>query len=700
MIVKSSLKTGVYAAVIVFILALTGIFGEFSGRQVIANGITLDSVILIVMLAIPAGLVARQLNKAPIQSVVIHAILCALIVIIPLVSLVLYETVFQFTDFRFYFQNYERLTGGAVTLGYSDEQAIFPGLVALSALAIVIGALMGVLVCLPSRIGNIIATSLGLTVIVGLLENQIKSIFTLPDALVIILVFVIAYGLSGAIHIHRIVLRIWIGVGVGVITAIVLVALVSNGALDEGGLFYVASGAPLLLGLTDPLIPFIIIFTIVGLSGAMLVYAPTIVHDAGGFLLTTLAILGLLNHRRRMDVEAFLLTLIIIGIVQWILPYLSKRSQIMQLRLPSHEQVWPTRVSIAVAVLILLVIPTFVGQYITNVFDLIALYIIMGIGLNVMVGFAGLLDLGYVASFAIGAYTVGLLTTPSFLTTGCVPAEVASNYVYYQMCTGILTDWPGIGLFSFWAAWPVAILVSAITGALLGIPVLRLRGDYLAIVTLGFGEITNVLVRANITRPIFGAAQGIKDIPKPEIDLTFLNPDWFIRFGRPDSLYYLYLAGVLLTAFVVWRLSGSRLGRAWRAIRADEDVAQAMGIHLVRTKLLAFGISSAFAGLGGGLFVALLPTISPTSFQLDVSITVLSLIIIGGLGSIPGVTLGAFILIGLPEVLREFSTYRLLFFGSALVITMILKPDGLISPPIRKLSERVRATNEGVPTHG
>ncbi len=699
MIAQSSLKTGVYAAIVVFILALTGIFGEFAARRVISGGITLDTVILIVMIAIPSGLAARQLRHERIQKMAINAIVCALIVILPLVGLVLYESVFNFSDFRFYFQNYERLAGGAVTMGYQDEQAIVPGLLALVVFSAMVGLITGLLVRLPSRFGNVIFTSLGLAVIIGLLENQIRSIFTLPDALAIIAVVVVAYALSAYAPLKRLAPRVGIGVGVGLLSALVFMALANNGALEEGGLFYVNNITPPILSISD-VFPFMLIFAVTGVAGALLAHAPRMAHDMGLFLLTTLAILGVLNHRGRMDSEAFLIILGIILAIQWLMPRFGERAERMQMRLPMHEQVWPGRVMMMVALLILLVFPRFAGQYITNVFDLIALYIIMGIGLNVMVGFAGLLDLGYVASFAIGAYTVGLLTTPSFLTTGCVPSEVASNYVYYQMCTGILTEWPGIGLFSFWGAWPVAVLVSAITGALLGVPVLRLRGDYLAIVTLGFGEITNVLVRANITRPIFGAAQGIKDIPKPEIDLTFLNPDWFIRLGRPDSLYYLYLAGALLTAFIVWRLVGSRLGRAWRAIRADEDVAQAMGIHLVRTKLLAFGISSAFAGLGGGLFVALLPTISPTSFQLDVSITVLSLIIIGGLGSIPGVIVGAFILIGLPEVLREFSTYRLLFFGSALVITMILKPDGLISPPVRRLSERLKMADEGAQSHG
>jgi branched-chain amino acid transport system permease protein len=306
-----------------------------------------------------------------------------------------------------------------------------------------------------------------------------------------------------------------------------------------------------------------------------------------------------------------------------------------------------------------------------------------------MVGYAGLLDLGYVASFAIGAYTVGLLTTPSIVTTGCLPLNEVETYRYFELCenTSWLQGWGGIGIFNFWIALPFSILFSALTGMMLGVPVLGLRGDYLAIVTLGFGEITNSLIGGNSTENIFGGARGISNIPVPEINLTFLNDDWYFRLSDSVSIYYLYLACILITAFVVFRLSKARLGRAWRAMRADEDVAEATGIHLIRTKLLAFGISSAFAGMGGAIFGAELRGISPNSFTLLVSVNVLSIILIGGLGSIPGVVVGSFVLIGLPEVLRELQDYRLLVFGVLLVIVMLLKPEGLLPPSTPEFDE-------------
>ncbi len=240
---------------------------------------------------------------------------------------------------------------------------------------------------------------------------------------------------------------------------------------------------------------------------------------------------------------------------------------------------------------------------------------------------------------------------------------------------------------TFWEAWPLSMLIAAFFGFLLGIPILRLRGDYLAIVTLGFGEIIRLLVRFDDFKDLFGSAQGIANIPRPVIDLTALNPAWRFELTGSNGIYYLVLVGIVITALIASRLAATRLGRAWLAMRADEDVAQAMGINLVRTKLLAFAIGAAFAGMGGAIAGTRLYGAYPDSYTVLVSINVLSLIIIGGLGSIPGVVVGALVLVGLPEALRELSDYRLLAFGSLLVASMLLKPRGLIPPPVRKLSE-------------
>jgi branched-chain amino acid transport system permease protein len=302
------------------------------------------------------------------------------------------------------------------------------------------------------------------------------------------------------------------------------------------------------------------------------------------------------------------------------------------------------------AAAIVLALPL-LGTYPAEVFDLIGLYALMALGLNIVVGFAGLLDLGYVAFFAIGAYTMGVLTSP----------EIA---------------WTGITL-TFWEALPFAVGVATLAGILLGIPVLGMRGDYLAIVTLGFGEIIRLVALSDWLKPYIGGSNGITLIPKP-----ILGP---VVLGTQQGLYYVILAGILLAIFVSTRVKYSRLGRAWMAVREDEDVAQAMGIDLVRTKLMAFATGAAFAGLAGAFFATKLTSIYPHSFHLLVSINALCVVIVGGMGSIPGAVVGAVALVGLPEMLREFSEYRLLLYGAALVLMMLNRPEGLLPEARRAL---------------
>ena len=292
-------------------------------------------------------------------------------------------------------------------------------------------------------------------------------------------------------------------------------------------------------------------------------------------------------------------------------------------------------------ILFLVALPWMVGLFLSQALFIIGMYVMMGLGLNIVVGYAGLLDLGYVAFFAFGAYTMGILTS-----------------------TGEL----GRVGFSFWGALPFAILAGVLWGLLLGFPVLRMRGDYLAIVTLGFGEIIRIMALSNWLAPLGGGAQGILHIPQPELFGLVLD--------SPQLMYYLVVLGALLAAFVTIRLRDSRLGRQWMAMREDEDVAEAMGINLVQTKLLAFSIGAAFSALAGAIFAARIGNIFPHSFNILISMNAISLIIVGGLGSIPGVIVGAIILIGLPEILREFAEYRLLMYGFLLIIMMIVKPEG------------------------
>jgi branched-chain amino acid transport system permease protein len=285
--------------------------------------------------------------------------------------------------------------------------------------------------------------------------------------------------------------------------------------------------------------------------------------------------------------------------------------------------------------------PKLVGLFLSEVLTIVGLYILLGLGLNIVIGFAGLLDLGYVAFFAVGSYVVAILTSPE------------------------------LGFFNlgFWTALPIVVVAGTLAGVMLGIPVLKMRGDYLAIATLGFGEIIRIVVLSDWLRPWIGGAQGIKQIPNIEL--------FGMTFSTPQQVYYFILAGCLLVGFISWRLRDSRLGRAWMAVREDEDVAQAMGINLVATKLMAFATGAGFSALSGAIFATKIGSVYPHSFNIIVSINIVCLIIVGGMGSIPGVIVGSFALVGLPELLREFAEYRLLVYGAALVAMMLVKPEGL-----------------------
>ncbi len=304
---------------------------------------------------------------------------------------------------------------------------------------------------------------------------------------------------------------------------------------------------------------------------------------------------------------------------------------------------------------LIIILPQLTDLFQNAVLSAVVIFVVMGLGLNIVVGYAGLLDLGYVAFFGIGAYTFGLLSAPE-------------SY--------ILVNLPAFGGVTFWSGLPIAILAGVITGVLLGIPVLRMRGDYLAIVTLGFGEIIRLLF-LNL-RDYTGGPGGVLNIPAPVV--------FGIDLGNPKGIFYLGMIFSSIVAFVTIRLRDSRLGRSWIALREDEDVAQAMGLNLVVIKLLAFATGAAFAAAAGALYASRQVNIFPDNFTLLVSIDVLSLIIIGGLGSIEGVILGSIALIGLPEILRSVNEYRIVAFGALLVVMMILRPEGLL-PSARRQRE-------------
>ncbi len=301
--------------------------------------------------------------------------------------------------------------------------------------------------------------------------------------------------------------------------------------------------------------------------------------------------------------------------------------------------------SLTLLAVIMLAMPLVVSFYQTNIMISALLYIMLALGLNIVVGLAGQLVLGYVAFYAVGAYTYGLL---------------------HQFF--------GLG---FWACLPIGGFVAILFGLALGFPVLRLRGDYLAIVTLGFGEIVRLALQ-NWTS-LTGGPRGVGDIPRPgffgmSMDIT----------ASTTYVYYLVLAAVVVTIVVISRLKNSRVGLALQALREDEIACEAMGIDITRVKLSAFALGSCWAGFAGVIFAAKTTYINPSSFTFMESAMILSMVVLGGMGSITGVVIAALILILAPEYLRAFSEYRMLIFGAIMVIMMIFRPQGLISGERRR----------------
>jgi branched-chain amino acid transport system permease protein len=350
------------------------------------------------------------------------------------------------------------------------------------------------------------------------------------------------------------------------------------------------------------------------------------------------------------------------------------------------------------------------GNSWVRIADLALLYVMLAVGLNIVVGFAGLLDLGYIAFFAIGAYLAGLLASPQFaMLFDSLQMEypALASVLLPFLADGVATQ--GLHL-SIWIILPIAALVTALAGALLGAPTLKLRGDYLAIVTLGFGEIIRIFMN-NLNGPvnITNGPQGINLIDPVRIGGASLaglpgagGMTQVLGLSLPsvNAYYFLFLSLVLVTLLCAARLQHSRLGRAWVAIREDETAAQAMGIHVRNLKLLAFAMGASFAGVAGALFASFQGFISPESFSLTESIAVLAMIVLGGLGHIPGVVLGAVLLAALPEVLRhtvaplqtallgqvviDAEVLRQLLYGLALVCIMLARPAGLWPSPRRE----------------
>jgi branched-chain amino acid transport system permease protein len=335
------------------------------------------------------------------------------------------------------------------------------------------------------------------------------------------------------------------------------------------------------------------------------------------------------------------------------------RERVQQLPHPRRRLLNTTGLLVLAVVLVLL--PQLLGSTLSQVLGTVGIYLLMGLGLNIVVGYAGLLDLGYVAFFATGAYLTALFTGANRVTS--IGDLVAPSFVLQ---------------LNFYLAVPLVIVLTALIGVLIGTPVLRLRGDYLAIVTLGFGEIAKVLVQSSWLQEYTGGPQGLRDVSDAAIG--------GVSFRDPQPFFYLVLVFCALAIFVSQRLADSRTGRAWSAMREDELAAEAMGVSSIKYKLLAFAMGAAVGCLSGTLFAVQIGSIAPASFTIIVSITALAVVILGGMGSITGVVVGTLLLIGLPGLLDEFEEYRLLVYGAALIMVMILRPQGLV-PNVRRMRE-------------
>jgi len=291
-------------------------------------------------------------------------------------------------------------------------------------------------------------------------------------------------------------------------------------------------------------------------------------------------------------------------------------------------------IAIVVIIILLVIFPNTSSRYTQEIMTNLFFYVVVCLGLNIIIGFAGLLHLGYAAFFAVGAYTTGILST------------------VYGM--------------NFWLTLPFSVIAAVIAGLAIGAPTLRLRGDYLAIVTLGFGEITRLTIR---NLGITGGAVGMIGIQRPVL--------FGITLNQISHFYYMFFILTILAIFVSYRLHDSRMGRAWEYIREDEDAASAMGINVVSSRLYAFIIGSAFGAIAGSFFAAKMTAISPDSFMFIHSVMILLAVVLGGMGKIPGVVLGAIIVTLFPELSREIGPYRLLIFGALLLIIMLYRPQGI-----------------------
>ena len=392
---------------------------------------------------------------------------------------------------------------------------------------------------------------------------------------------------------------------------------------------------------------------------ALAIFEPALDDMSEGFRLEWLVEL-IFEKRGGLKLWPAIILAVLIGLISVVTKGKAKNA-VAQYREQEKSQKKKTSVVLFGIVAALgIVLPIFMGTYVNSLLANVGIFLLLALGLNIVVGLAGILDLGYVAFFAVGAYTTAVLTS-----------ELSPFFA------------PGM---TWVLSLVFVIILAGFTGLFIGAPVIRMRGDYLAIVTLGFGEIIRLLFLSDFLKPYFGGAQGILGVPGIDLGVVYISGT------DTRGIFYLVLFFCAIAVYVSWRLQASRLGRSWMAIREDEQVAEAMGINTVNSKLMAFVVGAVLASFAGAIMAARVGSVFPNSFMILISIVILVVVIVGGMGSIPGVFVGAFVLIGVlggpkqPGLLQEFGSLKLLVYGMLLVYMMLQKPEGLV-PSARRTQE-------------
>lgn len=641
---RTTITTGLFALALVTLLTLMGVFQSFAGRDLIAGFLSVNLALLIVSVIGTGYWAAWRGGASSIPLALAQGGGAGLIVSIGLLALELLE---RAIDLHFVFPNYARPLMTALEIDVTPLTSLL--------LVVLIAAFGGWLAhTMPSR-RSIVLTALLLTLLFSFVGERLRTMLALVDALTVLAVILSGALLVDALDVHRVGTSMLVGALNGAAIAVAVALVARGGGLSPGGILRSGHVEPVFVGLvvSSPTV-FVLALVLVGALGSLIRSLPGRSYTVLHYGLAMILVIGFAATQSRWNGWSALVTLVVFLAVAW---YTSRQSSVSDTRYDRFDSGSQRVVRVAfygLTFLGLLTLPLFVGQFGTNTLNLVGLYLLLSIALRIVLDNIGLFNLGIVAFFALGAYLLGILTTPNLLTCGVAVPGIA------QGCSGVMT---------FWQALPLTLIVSGLFGAVTALPLVRLRGDYLAVATFAVGEIVRLVLRADYFRPLLGSAQGIAGIPRPFIDLRIINPAWQLRLDQEGEFYYLILLAIILAVMISSRLRNSRIGRAWRAIRADKRAAQTLGIDIRHSYVVAFTTSAALAGLAGALFAVHLYGAYPDSFTFQVSIVALGLVVTG-LGRIMTLGIATLALIGLPEFVRELADYRLLILGIALIIAM------------------------------